>query len=153
MVPSSSSASSTTDDTLQNPKPRVKIHDLRYGGYPISREVALEWANRIRAAAGKELWTADPIDSANILLTLDDFVVKAGGVSCNFHGIRKPGERVYPEYIIVTTQEMGEFIRVNGKMQQGSYLVEGEVEKLGKELLKKEGGFGPISQGNTLVGN
>ncbi|KAK7441759.1 hypothetical protein VKT23_016422 [Stygiomarasmius scandens] len=117
----------------------VELYEIRYGGYPISREVALEWANRIRIASGKKLLTAKPVDSAKILLTLDDVVVEAGGVSCNFHGLRKPGELVYPEYIIVTTQGMGSFYRVNGKMEPGSYLVEGEVEELGKELLKKEG--------------
>jgi len=95
-----------TTDCPKTDQPRVTICHRRYGGYPISKDVALEWANRIRASQpGKRLVTTDPCDAGNILLTLDEVVVEAGGVKCNFHGRRKT--HGFEEYIIVTTEEWG----------------------------------------------
>ncbi|THU98923.1 hypothetical protein K435DRAFT_964704 [Dendrothele bispora CBS 962.96] len=134
-----SQAPTTSASYLKTAHPRVKICDRRYGGFPISKDVALEWANRIRAGQpGQRPLTADPCESGNILLTLDEVVVEAGGVKCNFHGPRTP--HGYEEYIIVTTEEWGgTFVKVNGVVEPGHELVEGRAETVGKELLKREG--------------
>ncbi|KAK7442027.1 hypothetical protein VKT23_016304 [Stygiomarasmius scandens] len=128
-----------TTDCPKTDQPRVTICHRRYGGYPISKDVALEWANRIRASQpGKRLVTTDPCDAGNILLTLDEVVVEAGGVKCNFHGRCKT--HGFEEYIIVTTEEWGgEFVKINGVVESGHELVEGRAEEIGKELLKREG--------------
>jgi len=81
--------------------------------------------------------TADPRDAGNILLTLHHVVVAAGGIKCNYYGLRTP--KGYQQYIIVTTEDEGRFVRVNGKMEPGQQLIEGEAEAVAKELLKQEG--------------
>ena len=117
----------------------MKFHNTRYGAFPILHRDALEWANRIRAAEGKPPLTASPQDSPRIFMTLDDPIEEAGGVKCVGYGPVKPGEP-YPKYLIIVSQEEGEWVRIDGEMQPGSYLNEGTYEEvIGKELLEKEG--------------
>ncbi|THU98935.1 hypothetical protein K435DRAFT_795339 [Dendrothele bispora CBS 962.96] len=67
----------------------------------------------------------------------DEVVVEAGGVKCNFHGLRTL--HGYKEYIIVTTEEWGgTFVKVKGVIDPGHELVEGRAEMVGKKLLKRE---------------
>jgi hypothetical protein len=118
---------------------RVKYHNTRYGAFPILHRDALEWANRIRAAEGKPPLTASAQDSPRIFVTLDDPIQEAGGVKCIGYGPVKPG-KPHPRYLIIVSEEEGEWVRINGEMEPGSSLDEGTFEEMrGRELLKREG--------------
>ncbi|KAJ4492264.1 hypothetical protein C8R41DRAFT_867335 [Lentinula lateritia] len=118
--------------------PPLEILTLRYGGFPISHRDALAWANRVRAANGLRLLTDAPHDSGSIMGTLNHVVEAAGGVKCNPHGRIEAG-KPYEKYIIITQYEVGEWLSVNGVVEPSAYLVEGETETIGKELLRREG--------------
>ncbi|THU83371.1 hypothetical protein K435DRAFT_807574 [Dendrothele bispora CBS 962.96] len=116
----------------------IMLYEARCAGYPITFEVALEWANRILTARqSKRLLTTEPRDGGNILLTLDAVVKAAGGVSCNFYGPLAPGG-CWEHYLIVTSEEYGRFYKVNGRRLPGSDLVDPKGEEIGKELLDQE---------------
>ncbi|KAJ3845622.1 hypothetical protein EV368DRAFT_70554 [Lentinula lateritia] len=69
--------------------------------------------------------------------TLNHVVEAAGGVKCNPHGRIEAG-KPYEKYIIITQYEVGEWLSVNGVVEPSAYLVEGETETIGKELLRRE---------------
>ncbi|KAJ3870719.1 hypothetical protein F5051DRAFT_434426 [Lentinula edodes] len=121
----------------KNPPEIVNVLTLRYGGFPISHRDALAWANRVRAANGQRLLTDAPHDSGSIMGTLNRVVEAAGGVKCNPHGRIEAG-KPYEKYIIITQYEVGEWLSVNGVVEPSAYLVEGEIETIGKELLRRE---------------
>ena len=60
------------------------------------------------------------------------------GVKCNPHGRIEAG-KPYEKYNIITQYEVGEWVSVNGVVEPSAYLVEGETETIGKELLRREG--------------
>ncbi|KAJ3798490.1 hypothetical protein GGU11DRAFT_744280 [Lentinula aff. detonsa] len=132
--------------TTQNAPPaaakkssRMKFHNTRYGAFPILHRDALQWANQIRASQGKPPLTASPQDSPRIFMTLTDPIEEAGGVKCIGYGPVKPGEP-YPRYLIIVSEEKGEWVRIDGEMEPGSSLDGGTNEEImGAELLKTEG--------------
>ncbi|KAF9072248.1 hypothetical protein BDP27DRAFT_1400929 [Rhodocollybia butyracea] len=114
-----------------------RIYDTRYGGFPISHRDALAWANRIRTQDGKPLLTDAPRHSGSIMGTIEPIIEAAGGVACYPHGQIVAG-KPYESYLIVTQYEEGEWHRVDGVLEPGSDLVEGEKEEIGKQLLRRE---------------
>lgn len=117
---------------------RLVTYSIRYAGFPIPHSDALAWANRIRKADGKSLLTDKAKHAGQILLTIEDSVVAAGGACCLPHGRFLPAQP-YELYFICTHYEEGKWRRVNGILEPGDYFVEGSEEAIAKELLDREG--------------
>lgn len=129
-----------TTTSSENTRPQnIRILINRWGGFPILHCDALAWANRIRKEDGRRLLTNDPRDSGSTFATLEPIVQAAGGVDCYPHnGPTEPG-KPYDSGLILTQYEEGEWRAIDGVLELGSYLVEGEREAVGKEPLKREG--------------
>lgn len=136
---SSALSDASSENSNIHPKKTNKILINRWGGYPILHHDALSWANRIRQADGRELLTDKAEDSGYIFFTLKPIVQAAGGVACYPHnGPTEPG-KPHASFLILTQHEEGEWRVIDGTLEPGSYLVEGEREAIAKELLKREG--------------
>ncbi|THU86644.1 hypothetical protein K435DRAFT_970187 [Dendrothele bispora CBS 962.96] len=139
-IPREPKAKTKTNNTVEKKQPEdiITYYNTRSAGFPITFEVALEWANRILVQRkSKRLLTTAPTDRGNVLLTLDKAVKEAGGIECNFFG--PPGPNGWEHYLLVMGEEVGNFYKINGEMPPGSELVDPEGEEIGKKLLAQEG--------------
>ncbi|THU81542.1 hypothetical protein K435DRAFT_808994 [Dendrothele bispora CBS 962.96] len=126
------------ETSTEKPERVYRFYEARCAGYVLPFEVALKWANRILTRRkSKRVLTTSPSDRGNVLLTLDTAVRDAGGVGCNFVGLHG-ASGCWENYLIVTSEEFGEFYEVDGEQPPGSEIVDPEGERIGKELLEKE---------------
>ncbi|THV04587.1 hypothetical protein K435DRAFT_835319 [Dendrothele bispora CBS 962.96] len=116
------------------------------GGFIITLDQAVSWANRLRAETG-----LDPVqagiqnDEGELLFTMDDRVVELGGIECDFYGYRvrhpETGQECYDQYFLVTQRDVVDLPRINGALRiySSQKVVPGPLEGEAIRLLKKEG--------------
>ncbi|KAF8652624.1 hypothetical protein AX16_004285 [Volvariella volvacea WC 439] len=111
------------------------------GGYMISMEVALEWANHLRKEIGKPELSGNIRSQGPIMLTLDEKVKEVGGVECNLHGGLRKGEGFRHCFIVTQYGEglLKRSIKRDCDIDPSQYLERGEIEEVMEEVLREAG--------------